>query len=153
MMDVVYSRGCGLDLHKKTVGACLLLSTAGSEPIKALRTCRTMTADLWALAAWLQAAGGTHVAMESPGVYWRPGYNLLAGQCELRVVPAQHLKAVPGRQPAVKDAAGIAEWLRHGLLRGRLIPATPLRQLRERTRSRSPRGPDRARALHRGPAV
>jgi len=67
-MDVVYTRCCGLDIHKKTVVACLLLSTEGSEPSKELRTFRTMTADLFALADWLQEAGCTHVAMESTGV-------------------------------------------------------------------------------------
>jgi transposase len=97
MMDVVYTRCCGLDIHKKTVVACLILSTEGAEPLKQLRTFRTMTADLLALADWLQDAGCTHVAMESTGVYWRPVYNLLEGQCELLVVNAQHIKAVPGR--------------------------------------------------------
>src|SRR2546421_3679334 len=61
-MDVVYTRCCGLDIHKKTVVACLILSTEGAEPIKELRTFRTMTADLLALADWLQEAGCTHVA-------------------------------------------------------------------------------------------
>ena len=136
-MDVVYTRCCGLDIHKKTGVACLILSTEGSEPIKELRTFRTMTADLLALADWLQEAGCTHVAMESTGVYWRPVYNLLEGQCELLVVNAQHIKAVPGRKTDVKDAAWIAELLRHGLLRGSFIPSKPPRQLRELTRYRS----------------
>ena len=30
-MDVVYTRCCGLDIHKKTVVACLILSTEGAE--------------------------------------------------------------------------------------------------------------------------
>jgi hypothetical protein len=30
-----------------------------------------MTADLLELADWLTAAGCTHVAMESTGVYWK----------------------------------------------------------------------------------
>jgi transposase len=76
--------------------------------------------------------------MESTGVDWRPVYNLLEGQCELLVVNAQHIKAVPGRKTDVKDAAWIAELLRHGLLRGSFIPPTPQRQLRELTRYRSP---------------
>src|ERR1044072_149905 len=86
MMDVVYSQCCGLDVHKKTVAACLITSTEGPEPVKEIRTFRTMTADLLALADWLQQAGCSHVAMESTGVYWRPVYNLLEGQCELLVV-------------------------------------------------------------------
>jgi hypothetical protein len=72
-MDVVYTHCCGLDVHKKTVVACLITSTAGPEPVKELRTFRTMTAALFALADWLQQAGCTPVAMESTGVYTPPG--------------------------------------------------------------------------------
>jgi transposase len=153
MMDVVYTHCCGLDVHKKTVAACLITSTAGAEPVKEIRTFGTMTADLLALADWLQEAGCTHVAMESTGVYWRPVYNLLEGQFELLVVNAQHMKAVPGRKTDVKDAAWIAELLRHGLLRGSFIPSKPQRQLRELTRYRSTLVQDRARALNRLQAI
>jgi hypothetical protein len=83
----------------------------------------------------------------------RPVYHLLAGQFELLVVHAQHIKAVPGRKTEVKDAAWIAELLRHGLLRGSFISAKPQRQLRELTRYRSSLVQDRARALNRLQAV
>ena len=152
-MDVMYPQCCGLDVHKKTVTACLITSTEGAEPLKEMRTFRTMTADLLALADWLQQVGCTHVAMESTGVYWRPVYNILEGQCELLVVNAQHIKAVPGRKTDVKDAAWLAELLRHGLLRGSFIPSQPQRQLRELTRYRSTLIQDRARALNRLQAV
>ncbi len=152
-MDVVYTHCCGLDVHKKTVAACLITSTAGAEPVKEIRTFGTMTADLLALADWLQEAGCTHVAMESTGVYWRPVYNLLEGQFEFLVVNAQPMKAVPGRNTEVQDAAWIAELLRHGLLRGSFIPSKPQRQLRELTRYRSTLVQDRARALNRLQAV
>ena len=152
-MDVLYTRCCGLDIHKKTVVACCIISTEGAEPVKETRPFRTMTADLLALADWLQEAGCTHVAMESTGVYWRPVYNLLEGQCELLVVNAQHIKAVPGRKTDVKDAAWIAELLRYGLLRGSFIPPQPQRQVRELTRYRSTLVQDRARTLNRLQAV
>src|SRR5436190_3047882 len=153
MMDVMYPQCCGLDVHKKTVAACLITSTEGAEPVKEIRTFGTMTAALLALADWLQQAGCTHVAMESTGVYWRPVYNLLEGQFELLVVNAQHIKTVSGRKTDVKDAAWIAELLRHGLLRGSFIPSKPQRQLRELTRYRSTLVQDHARALNRLQAV
>jgi transposase len=152
-MDVIYPRCCGLDVHKKTVVACCILSTKGRKPVKETRTFRTMTTDLLALADWLQEKGCSHVAMESTGVYWRPVYNLLEGQCELLVVNAQHIKAVPGRKTDVKDAAWLAELLRHGLLRGSFIPSKPQRQLRELTRYRSTLVQERARTLNRLQAV
>jgi transposase len=152
-MDVIYACCCGLDIHKKTVAACLMTSAKGQPPTKEVRTFRTMTAELLRLADWLQAAGCTHVAMESTGVYWRPVYNLLEGLFTLLVVNAQHIKAVPGRKTEVKDAEGIAELLRHGLLRGSFIPAKPQRQLRELTRHRTTLVQDRARVINRVQAV
>ena len=146
---MVYTRCCGLDVHKKTVVACLITSTEGPEPVKEIRTFRTMTTDLLALADWCQQPGCTHVAMESTGVYWRPVYNLLEGQGDLLVVHAQPIKAVPGRKTDVKDAAWIAELLRHGLLRGSFIPSKPQPQWRELTRYRSTLVQDHARALNR----
>jgi transposase len=109
--------------------------------------------DLLALADWLHTAACTHVAMESTGVYWRPIDNLLEGLCELLVVNAQHIKAVPGRKTDVKDAEWIAELLRHGLLRGSFIPAKAQRQLRELTRYRTTLVQDRARVINRLQAV
>jgi transposase len=152
-MDVIYSRCCGLDIHKKTVVACLISGAQGQQPQKEVRTFRTMTAELLLLADWLQAAGCTHVAMESTGVYWRPVYNLLEGLFTLLVVNAQHIKAVPGRKTDVKDADWIAELLRHGLLRGSFIPSKSQRQLRELTRHRTTLVQDRARVINRLQAV
>ena len=70
-MEIVHSHCAGLDVHKKTVVACVLLTDPGPKSVKDLRTFRTTTADLLALADWLSAAGCTHVAMESTGVYVR----------------------------------------------------------------------------------
>jgi transposase len=152
-MDVIYSRCCGLDIHKKTVVACLISSAQGQPPQKEVRTFRTMTTELLALADWLHAAECTQVAMESTGVYWRPVYNLLEGLFTLLVVNAQHVKAVPGRKTDVKDAEWMAELLRHGLLRGSFIPPKPQRQLRELTRHRTTLVQDRARVINRLQAV
>ena len=71
-MDVVYARCCGLDVHKKTVVACLITPGAGGRAQKETRTFGTMTEDLVALAAWLAERGAVQVAMESTGVYWIP---------------------------------------------------------------------------------
>src|SRR5215510_9381998 len=72
-MDVLYPRCCGLDVHKKTVVACCILSTKGRKLVKGTKTFRTMTTDLLALADWLQEKGCTYVAMESTGVSTPPG--------------------------------------------------------------------------------
>ena len=136
-MDAVYERCCGLDLHKRTVVACRLVPGPDGQPQKEIRTFGTMTADLLELGDWLQAAGVTHVAMESTGVLWKPLYNLLEDQFTLLLVNAQHIKAVPGRKTDVKDSEWIADLLRHGLLRPSFVPARPQRELRELTRYRT----------------
>ena len=71
-MEVLYERCCGLDVHKRTVAACLIVPGPEGKPVKTIRTFGTMTGDLLQLADWLSAAGCTHVAMESTGVYWKP---------------------------------------------------------------------------------
>ncbi|HSH79034.1 MAG TPA: IS110 family transposase [Herpetosiphonaceae bacterium] len=135
-MEVVYPRCCGLDVHKKVVVACLLTPGPDGLPSKTIRTFGTMTADLLALADWLTAAGCTHVAMESTGVYWKPIWNLLEQRFHLLLVNARHIKAVPGRKSDVRDSEWIADLLQHGLLRGSFVPDRAQRELRELTRYR-----------------
>ena len=66
-MEVIYERCCGLDVHKKTVVACVMTPEG-----KQTRTFGTMTPDLLQLGEWLESEGVTHVAMESTGVYTFP---------------------------------------------------------------------------------
>ncbi len=147
-MQVLYERCAGLDVHKKTVVACVLLSAdsteigteTGTEPgqlRKEVRAFGTMTDNLLELSDWLSGFGVSHVAMESTGVYWKPIWNLLEGTFALLLVNAQHIKAVPGRKTDVKDAEWLAELLRHGLLRASFVPDRPQRELRELTRYRT----------------
>jgi transposase len=148
-MQVLYPRCCGLDIHKKFVVACVLITAPDGQVQKEVRTFSTMTPDLLALVDWLQAAGCTHVALESTGAYWRPVYNLLEGQFTVLVGNAYHMKAVPGRKTDVKDAEWIADLLRHGLIRGSFIPSPAQRQLRDLTRYRTHLVEERARLTNR----
>src|SRR5919199_3648333 len=120
-MQVLYQRCCGLDVHKKSITACLITPGTDSKFHKQTRTYGTTTPELLELLDWLVQSECTHVAMESTGSYWKPIYNLLEGVLELLVVNAQHIKAVPGRKTDVRDAEWIADLLRHGLLKGSFI--------------------------------
>lgn len=145
IMRVVNSVCCGLDVHKRTVSACLLRYGASGEPQRETRTFQTTTRELLALADWLSEQGCRHVAMESTGVYWKPVYNLLEGVCEeILLVNAQHIKQVPGRKTDVNDAQWIAQLLAHGLLKASFVPPEPIRDLRELTRYRSKLAKQRA---------
>src|SRR5919109_419108 len=147
-MQVIYERCCGLDVHKRTITACVL-KWLGSDWQKEIRQFGTMTKDLLGLSDFLVREGCTAVAMESTGVYSKPVNNILEGQFELLVVNAQHLKAVPGRKSDVRDAEWIAELLAHGLLRGSFVPPPSVRELRELTRYRTSLVRDRARTINR----
>ena len=136
-MEVVYEYCCGLDIHKKTVVACVVVPGPGKQPHKEIRTFNTMTADLLELADWLTAHRVTQIALERTGVYWKPAWNVLEGSFTLLLVNARHIKQVPGRKTDVKDCEWIADLLRHGLLRASFVPDRPQRELRELTRYRT----------------
>ena len=136
-MEVVHERCCGLDVHKETVVACVVVPSAGKQPHKEIRTFNTMTADLLELADWLTTQGVTHVALESTGVYWKAPWNILESSFTLLLVNAQHIKQVPGRKTDVRACEWNADLLRHGLLRASFVPDLPQRELRELTRYRT----------------
>jgi len=148
-MEVVNPRCCGLDVHKKTVVACLLGPGEGGAPRKEVRTFGTTAEELAELAAWLRAAGCPIAAMESTGVYWQPIWNALEDDFALLLVNAKHVKAVPGRKTDVKDSEWLAELLRHGLLKGSAVPGREQRELRELTRYRAALVQERAAAVNR----
>ncbi|HET8846755.1 MAG TPA: hypothetical protein VFN35_35160 [Ktedonobacteraceae bacterium] len=71
-MQVIYQRCCGLDVHKKTVVATILITSPDGTIEKKTRTFSTMTT----------------------GIYWRPVYQLLEEGHTILLVNAQHIKAV-----------------------------------------------------------
>ena len=148
-MDVVYPRCAGLDVHKKTVVACVIVQGAKGKPQKTIRTFGTMTDDLLALGDWLAQQEVTHVAMESTGVYWQPIWNLLEERFTLLLVNAHHIKQVPGRKTDVGDCEWIADLLRHGLLKGSFVPDRTQRELRGLTRYRTALMQERAAEVNR----
>ena len=147
-MEVVFPRCCGLDVHKETVVACVLIREGGRVENE-IRTFRTVTADLLLLHDWLKAYGVSHVAMESTGIYWKPVFNLLEESFEMLLVNAAHIKTVPGRKTDVKDCEWIAELLSHGLLKGSFVPPKPIRDIRDLTRYRKSLIDERVREVNR----
>jgi hypothetical protein len=85
-MRIVYERCCGLDVHKKSIMACLLTPDEQAGTRQEVRRFGTMTRDLLELSDWLTGNGVTHVAMESTGVYWKPVWNILEAVCTILLV-------------------------------------------------------------------
>jgi hypothetical protein len=100
------------------------------EPV---REFASFTADLHALADWLQCCSVDTVAMESTGVYWIPLYELLDSRgFTVLLVNARHVKNVSGRKSDVLDCQWLQQLLSFGLLRGAFRPADKVCELPER---------------------
>jgi transposase len=135
-MEVIHGRVCGLDVHKKSVVACVRVQS-GRKVQRESRTFETTTAGLEALLAWLKEMACTHVAMEATGVYWRPVWSILSdGAFELVLANAAHIKNVPGRKTDMNDAIWIADLLACGLIRASFVPDPPMQDLRTLLRTR-----------------
>jgi len=134
-MEVVHPRCCGLDVHKKSISACVITREHGKAE-KLERRFGTFTRELEDMAEWLEEHQVTHVVMEATGVYWKPVWNVLEGRFDLMLVNPQHIKALSGKKYDRRDAAHLADLLQHGLLQGSFIPSAEIRQLRDLTRNR-----------------
>ena len=149
-LEIVLTSCCGLDVHKKTVTACVLTPGERRGTHREIRTFETMADTLAQLADWLTARGIEQVVMESTGIYWRPVWTILEARgFVLHLANARHVKTVPGRKTDVKDAEWLAHLLRYGLIKGSFVPPREQRDLRELTRRRTSLVAERASEVNR----
>ena len=114
-----------------------VVAVAVNRDATPVRTFRTFSGDLHALAERLQAVGITTVAMESTGVYWIPVFEILETRgFEVVLVNARDVKQVPGRKTDVNDAQWLQQLHQYGLLRGSFRPREAVVQLRAYLRLR-----------------
>lgn len=147
-MEVLYPRCAGLDVHAKTVVACVRIAS-GATVTYEHRTVSTNTRGLLELADWLTAHGVTHVAMEATGVYWKPVWHVLEGHYTLVLANAMHIRNIPGRKSDKNDATWISDLLALGLIRSSFVPPAPIQELRDLTRTRKQLVRERARHMQR----
>ena len=103
-----------------------------------VRCFQTFTADLHALADWLERCGVETVAMESTGVYWIPVFELLEQRgFEVKLVEPGRLKSVPGRKTDVLDCQWVQQLHTYGLLQGSFRPEEEICVLRSYMRQRA----------------
>ena len=91
-MQVVHPVCCGLDVHQTILTACLRCMSHEGQITTEVREYGTTFRDLLALSDWLAAEACPIVAMESPGVYWRPVYHVLAETVEVVVGNPQEMR-------------------------------------------------------------
>ena len=149
-MDVIVDRCAALDVHKKSVMACVRAPDGVGGRRQELREFRTFSRDLQRLREWLVAEGVSQVAMEATGVFWKPVWYVLEGASfELLLANARHVKNLPGRKTDASDAAWLAQLLECGLLRGSFVPPRDVARLRDLTRYRTKVVQDRGREAQR----
>lgn len=134
----VHRNCCGLDVHKKTIAACLITEDAEGNSTREKRLFGTMTGDIHEMAQWLCRAEVTAVAMEATGVYWIPVWNVLEPYgFKLLLINPEHYKAIRGRKTDLQDGERIAELLQDGRLVGSYVPPVAIRIVRDLTRYRT----------------
>jgi transposase len=135
-MQILYSRCCGIDVHKDSVTVCVLVYSDTPEPEVRKKEFATYFKALLNLKMWLLSQRVTHVAMESTGVYWKPVWQALEGNFELILANPYQVKNIPGKKTDARDSQWLAELLAHGLIKPSFVPPTETRELRDLARYR-----------------
>jgi transposase len=131
-LERVHHRAAGIDIGSSEHWVSIP-PECDPEPV---RKFGCFTADLHAIADWLQAKGITTVAMESTGVYWIPLFQILETKgLEVKLVNAHFVKTVPGRKSDVLDCQWLQKLHSYGLLSGSFRPANEICVLRSYIRA------------------
>lgn len=133
-MEVIYSKACGIDVHKTFIVAVICDST-GDKPKYTKKRFSTFNKDLIQFREWLIANDCQNVCMESTGKYYIPVYNALEGYISNVVVAnPKWVAVIKGEKDDNKDAKWIADLFKMGIVRSSFIPSKDFRVLRELTR-------------------
>lgn len=134
-MEEVHERCCGLDVHRDSIVACVMIGN-GTQKRKEIKTFATFTQNIEELAQWLKSLNIRYVAVESTGIYWKPIFNVFEGDFDVILVNPQHMKNVPGKKTDMKDSEWLCKLLKCGLLNKSFIPPREIMRLRELVRYR-----------------
>jgi len=130
---VVHPHAAGVDIGSREH----VVAVPPDRTADPVRTFRSFTGDLRAMADWLVDLGVTTVAMESTGVYWIPCFEVLEARgLEVLLVNAREARNVPGRKTDVNDAQWLQKLHQFGLLRGSFRPHQRIAALRAYLRQR-----------------
>lgn len=133
-MEVIYSKACGVDVHKSFIVA-VLCDSSGDKPKYTKKRFSTFNNQLIEFREWLIANDCQNVCMESTGKYYIPVYNALEGYISNVVVAnPKWVAVIKGEKDDNKDAKWIADLFKMGIVRSSFIPSKDFRILRELTR-------------------
>ena len=133
-MKVIYSKACGVDVHKTFIVAVICDSTS-ITPKYLRKRFSTFNNSLVQFRNWLIENDCQNVCMESTGKYYIPVYNALEGYISNVVVAnPKWVAVIKGEKDDNKDAKWIADLFKLGIVRGSFIPDKDFRILRELNR-------------------
>src|SRR5438445_326164 len=133
-LEVIHPDAAGIDIGNEFHYAAVPPSR-DNQPV---RRFGCTTAELKAMATWLQQCGIGTVAMQSTGVYWVAVYDILeqAG-LEVYLVNARDTKNLPGRKSDVQESQWLMKLHTYGLLRNSFRPSQEIRVMRTYWRQRN----------------
>ena len=133
-MKVIYSKVCGVDVHKTFIVA--VICDSSNQTTKYLKKrFSTFNNSLIEFRNWLIENDCDNVCMESTGKYYIPVYNALEGYISNVVVAnPKWVAIIKGEKDDNKDAKWIADLFKLGIVRSSFIPSKDFRILREFTR-------------------
>lgn len=151
--EQIVERVVGIDVAKASGMVCLRVPHE-SDPGKRRTTVwpvAATTASLIELADHLRCQQVQRVVLESTSDYWRPFYYLLeAAGVPVWLVNATQVKNVPGRPKTDKiDAVWLAKLAERSMVAPSLVPAEPMRRIRDLARARFDLVEDRTRVKQR----
>jgi transposase len=133
-LEVVHPNAGGIDIGNESH----YVAVPPDRDHQPVRRFGCTTAELKAMADWLNQSGICTVAMQSTGVYWIAVYDILeAAGLEVYLVNARDTKNLPGRKSDVQESQWLMKLHTYGLLRNSFRPSQEIRTLRTYWRQRN----------------
>jgi transposase len=126
-LEVVHPDAAGIDIGNESHYVAVL-PDRDSHPVQRFGC---TTAELKAMADWLNQCGICTVAMQSTGVYWIAVLDILeAAGLQVYLVNARDTKNLPGRKSDVQESQWLMKLHTYGLLRNSFRPMQEIRTVR-----------------------
>src|SRR5262249_10462858 len=132
-LKVIHPDAAGIDIGNESHYVAVP-PDRDSEPVRCFGC---TTAEVRQMADWLKQGRMRTVALQSPGVYWIPVFDILeAAGLEVYLVNARETKNLPGRKSDVQESQWLMKLHTYGLLRNSFRPPQEIRTMRTYWRQR-----------------
>jgi transposase len=147
-MKETRERCAGLDVHRDTVVACVLVGY-GESAKKEIKTFSTQTHGIKSLADWLESHSIRDAVIESTGIYWKPIFKFFDGKFNVSLVNPYHVKNAKGRKTDVKASEWLCRLYKADAISPSFVPPENIRRVRELVRYRKTLIREKARTKNR----